>query len=175
LLFKLPLRRVSAGRVRALSVAVRMPDAMAIEVRLLRRIGGVSGSDAEHAIDAADNATDRTANHRADRASRVVAHIGAMGDTVGNALRLRRERRNERCGDDGGCEHNLELHVENPFLMSRGRHMSSNEGDSAAIAVRCGAATTVKRWVRQTGHTSARAGAGTSATAIDEARMYRKE
>ena len=61
---------------------------------------------------AADDATNRAADHRADRTRGVVAHIGAMGDAVGNALRLCRERRNQRCGDNGGCEHNLELHAD---------------------------------------------------------------
>src|SRR5580700_421622 len=102
-----------AGRVRVVNVTIRMANAVAIHARFLRRIGGVAGPDAEHAIDTADDATDRTADDRSDGSGRVVAHIGAMGDAVGNTLRLRRERRNERCGDgDGGCEHNLELHAE---------------------------------------------------------------
>ena len=78
---------------------------------LFGRIGGIARSDSERAIDAADDATDRSADDRSDGSGRVVAHIGAMGDAVGNALRLRGERRNERCGD-GGCEHKLELHAD---------------------------------------------------------------
>lgn len=128
--------------------------AIAIRVRLICRILCV-GPDPEHAVDAANDAADRATDHRADRAGGVVAHIGAMGDAVGNALRLRRERRNQRCGDNSaGCEHNLELHVENPFLMSRRRHMSANEGHSAALAWRRGAAATIRSPVRQNDHTS---------------------
>src|SRR5580704_10763232 len=139
-----------------------MPDAVAIiHVRLLRRIVGVGRPDAEHAIDAADDAANRAADHRADRAGGVVAHIGAMGDAVGNALRLCRERRNQRCGDNGGCEHNLELHVENPFLMSRSRHMSRNEGDRAAIAWRRSAAAAIRGACGKTITHRAHAAAGT--------------
>jgi len=97
--------------MRVVNVTIRMANAVAIRVRFLSRIGGIAGSDAEHAVDTADDATDRSADDRSDGAGRVVAHIGAMGDAVGNALRLRGERRNERCGD-GDCEHNLELHAD---------------------------------------------------------------
>jgi len=39
-----------------------MSDAVAIHLRFLRRIGGIARPNAEHAIDAADDATDRAAD-----------------------------------------------------------------------------------------------------------------
>ena len=50
---------------------------------------------------------------RPDGTGLLISDIGSMRDAIRNALRLRRERRNERCGD-GGCKHNLELHAKIP-------------------------------------------------------------
>ena len=77
---------------------------------LFGRIGGIARSDSERAIDAADDATDRSANNRPDRPGRVVADISAVRGAVGNALRLRAERTSQRQGS-AYCEHNLELHA----------------------------------------------------------------
>ena len=69
---------------------------MLIHARL--RIFGVDRPHPEQTLDAADHAANGAAHDRADRPRRVVADIGAMRDAVGNALRLRRERRCEYCG-----------------------------------------------------------------------------
>jgi hypothetical protein len=65
------------------------------------RIGGVDRSDPEQAFDAADNAANRSADDRSDRPRCIHADGTAMGDALGNALRLRRERHGERCGYSG--------------------------------------------------------------------------
>lgn len=97
-------RRCSAGRVRVANMVMRImavPSPMAIDARRPFRIGGVHGPDAEHAFDAADNATDRAADDRPNGARRLISHISSVRDAVGNALSFCRHRRSERCGECG--------------------------------------------------------------------------
>ena len=53
--------------------------------------------DAEHALDAADHAANRGADHRADRARDAVALVKAVRGPTRNALRLRGQRRRDGC------------------------------------------------------------------------------
>ena len=59
-------------------------------------VAGVVVIDAKDALDPADDATDRTADHGADRAGAAVAFIKAVGGTTGNTLRVCR-RGGEDC------------------------------------------------------------------------------
>ena len=56
------------------------------------RIRDVALVDAEHAFDAADHATDRGADHRADRTRDAVAFMKSMRRAARHALRLRGQR-----------------------------------------------------------------------------------
>ena len=68
-------------------------------VRMHRlRIG--DGANAERAADAAQYSAHGAADHRADWSGRLVADISSVRSPFGNALGLRRQRRNERCGHD---------------------------------------------------------------------------
>jgi hypothetical protein len=93
----------SAGRVPVVNVTRGMPHRVpaVIDARLALAVGGIGGPDAERALEAADDAADRAADHRPDRPGGVASDISAVGDAVGNALRLRRERASERCGNGG--------------------------------------------------------------------------
>src|SRR5882672_7320453 len=51
-------------------------------------VAGVVVVDAEHALEAADDATDRAADDGADRSGAAVAFIKTMRGAAGNALRL---------------------------------------------------------------------------------------
>jgi hypothetical protein len=99
----LPLRRIRlvtlAGRVTVAKMAIRMPHPMPVPIqarRFLGRIGDVSRAYSKQTFDAADDATDGSANHRSDGTGLLVADIGSMRDAVRNALRLRREWRAKR-------------------------------------------------------------------------------
>ena len=81
----------------------RMADVPLVAIDPRRRRGidivfvvaGVVMVDAEHALDAADHATDRAADDGADRSGAAVAFIKTMRGAAGNALRMRR-----RSGED---------------------------------------------------------------------------
>jgi hypothetical protein len=111
-----------------------------------RRSFGISSiiarPNSEHAFNATDDATDRPADNRADRSGFLTSHISAVRDAVGNALRLRGERRCKRCGDSGRKQ-DLELHAKTLSSL-RCCHMSMNEGVSTALAWRR-RATAIKR------------------------------
>ncbi len=90
--------------------------------RLLDRIGGIDRSaDSERTLDSADNAANRAADHRTDGARRLVADLSAVRGAVGNALRLRRERASERCGNSGR-DYDMELHAE-PLWFTQTPHV----------------------------------------------------
>ena len=78
--------------------------------RLLHRIGGRDRSHSKRALDPADNAANRAADHRPDRTSGLIADISTVRGAVGNALRLRGERASERCGNSGR-DYDMELHA----------------------------------------------------------------
>jgi hypothetical protein len=71
-----------------------MPDPIVVRANrrwgLLLRIG--RPTDPKHAIDAADDPANHTADDSPDRPGRLAAHIGPMRGPVRNALRLRRQR-----------------------------------------------------------------------------------
>jgi hypothetical protein len=67
-------------------------------------VGCVAVIDAEHALDAADRAADRSTNYGADGTGDAAAFMKAMRGAAGNALRLRGERECERCKHDA-CEY----------------------------------------------------------------------
>ena len=104
-----------AGRVPSVHVAVGMSDPSPVVIHAGFRIGGVDRPHSEQTLNAANHAANRAADDCADRPGCIVADIGAVGDAVGNALRLRRERRRERCGGGGG-EQNMKLHATPSFL-----------------------------------------------------------
>lgn len=62
--------------------------------------------DTEHALDTADDATDRAADDRADRSGTAVALIKSVRGAAGNALRMCR-----RSGED--CENRTDDHNAN--------------------------------------------------------------
>ena len=101
------------GRVSPVPIGMSDPSPVVIYARF--RIGGVDRPHPEQTLDATDHAANCAADDRADRSRRSAADIGAVGDAVGNALRLRRERRCERCG---GCrgEQNRKFHATPSFL-----------------------------------------------------------
>jgi hypothetical protein len=59
--------------------------------------------DAEHAFDAADDATDRTSDDEADGTGDFAAPICPVRDTARDALGLR-NRRNSDCCKDRSCD-----------------------------------------------------------------------
>jgi hypothetical protein len=136
-----------------------MPHAVpvAIDARLRDRIVGVGRLDAENALEAADDTTDRTTNNRADGSGRLISHIGAMRGAAGNALRIRGERRSKgRKGrKNDGCKYDVELHTVALSYCWDGATCVVKQGDSAAILWRCGAVA-IKRQVQQNDHTSTR-------------------
>ena len=97
------------------TMAARMvpdvPRVMAVHDRFGPHLFG-AGIDAEHAVDAAGDATDNGADHGADRAGHAVAFMEAVACAGGNALRLsgERQRREARGGED-----EFELHGSRPF------------------------------------------------------------
>ena len=54
------------------------------------------------AFNAADDTTDRAANHSPDRAGGIVADVSTMGGAIGNALRLRGGQRGGDSGENDG-------------------------------------------------------------------------
>jgi len=66
---------------------------MAVHGRLVARI--CDRRDAKGAVYAADNAADHATDETANRSGRLHAHGSAMIDTVGDALCLRRKRESE--------------------------------------------------------------------------------
>ena len=88
--------RALAGRVSVTVIMIRMPDIIPVTIHRRRRRDRI---DAEQAIDAANDAANSSANHCADRTGRLRPHISAVRDAVGNALCVRGERTDKRCGD----------------------------------------------------------------------------
>ena len=100
--------------------------------RLLDRIRGIDRSaDSERTLDPTDNAANDAADHRTDRAGRLIADHSAVRGAVGNALCLRRERTSKGCGDSGR-DNDMELHAEplwftqTPHVMGRTRPLRGN-------------------------------------------------
>lgn len=89
--------------------------------------------NAEQTVDSADEPADDAADKPADRSGVMGADISAMRDPVGNALRLRRQRTDERCGDDAGKQ-NMRPHAIIPLLGVGCRHVDANQGVCAAFA-----------------------------------------
>lgn len=145
----------SARPAGAANVAMGMPDPPPMVVMgeaRSPRIGGiVNGPDSEQAVDAADDAADRSADHRTDRSRRAVALINSMRYAVGNALRLRRERRTKRRNHDR-CKHNVVLHA-TPLPVVKSRHVAANQGVNAALMRQCGGTMAIVGRVRQNDHT----------------------
>jgi hypothetical protein len=76
-----------------------MPHPMPVPIyrrRFLARIGDVSRAYSKQPFNATNDAADRSANNRPDGTGLLVSDIGSMRDAVGNALRLRHERRAKR-------------------------------------------------------------------------------
>ncbi len=76
-----------------------MPRPMPVPIygrRFLARIGDISRANSKQPFDAADDAADRSANHRPDGTGLLISDIGSMRDAIRNALRLRREWRAKR-------------------------------------------------------------------------------
>ena len=74
--------------------------------------------NAEHALDPADHAANRGADHRADRARDAVAFVKAVRGPARNALRLRGQRRRD------GCEKYAREYCQShcrPFLFGEAR------------------------------------------------------
>jgi hypothetical protein len=67
---------------------------VAMMIRRFRHVVALIG--AEHAFDAADHATDRGANDRADRTGDAIAFIEPMRGAAGDTLRVRGQRHGER-------------------------------------------------------------------------------
>jgi len=63
----------------------------------VRRISDRTMIDAEHALDAADHATDGRADNRADRTGDPVAFLESMRSATRDALCLRGQRRRRHC------------------------------------------------------------------------------
>jgi hypothetical protein len=76
----------------------------------------------EHAFDSADNATDRAADNRADRPCHAAAFIEPVGDTTRHTLRLRGNRRRQRC-EQCAREQNPQLHCTTLYELGRGAHL----------------------------------------------------
>ncbi len=72
--------------------------------------------NAEHTVYAANESADNAADKSADGSCGVRTHIGAMGNSFGNALRLGGERISERCGGDAGNQ-DMKLHARTPFVV----------------------------------------------------------
>ncbi len=82
----------------------------------LRRRFAIGGADAEHALDAPDDAADRGADDGTDRACDPVAFVSTTDEAAGNALRVRRDRHSEGC-NNGTCEQHFRIH--STLLYSR--------------------------------------------------------
>ena len=81
-----------------IGVMVRMSHAMrAVGHRRSRldRISRIMWTDPKCALKTPYNAANDTANNSADRTRRVVPNIGAVGNSIGNALRAGSQRRTE--------------------------------------------------------------------------------
>jgi hypothetical protein len=63
----------------------------------------------ENSLYAANDSTDRTPYHSADRAGASITFIHAMRDTARHSLCVRGERNRER-GNESACNQNLSLH-----------------------------------------------------------------
>jgi hypothetical protein len=63
----------------------------------------------ENSLYSANDSTDRTPYHGADRPGASITFIHAMRDTARHSLRVRSERTRER-GDQSACNQDLSLH-----------------------------------------------------------------
>jgi hypothetical protein len=104
--------------VPVVDVAIGVPHPVAVAIIMGARrttlpIGGISGPDAEHAFEAADHAANRAADHSPDRPRGVAADRSTMGDAIGNALCLCRQRttkrRRERGREQDTSSHAIDL------------------------------------------------------------------
>lgn len=103
-----------------IDVVIDMPPVVPVGVmndRDTRRIG--YGMDAECAVDPADDAADHAADKSSDRTRVVAAHISTMSGAVGNPLRLRRQRTNQRCGEYAGDD-DMQFHAMTPLVVCVG-------------------------------------------------------
>ena len=79
----------------AIGVTIRMSHAMRAvghRSRCLDRISRITWTDPKCALKTTYNAANDTANNCADRSRRVVPDIGAVGSSIGNALRVGSQR-----------------------------------------------------------------------------------
>jgi hypothetical protein len=95
---------MTGGKSAVVAIVPMMAIAVMIAIVVHDRLVAVfhiARTDAEHAFHAADDATHRGSDDRADRAGDTVAFIEAVHGATGNALRLCGERHGERSGE---CE-----------------------------------------------------------------------
>jgi hypothetical protein len=90
-----------------------MPDVRPVTIDGRRRLRIGNRTNSKQAIDAADDAANRTTNNRSDRACRLAADDKPMRNTIGNALGMRRERASER-GTDDSRKHDIVPHAATP-------------------------------------------------------------
>ena len=86
--------RMMPARAMTMHARVHIDLAAAVILAIRRVIGLLVHT--EHALDAADDATDRAADDRADRTRNAAAFIESMGNATRHALGLRRDRSRQR-------------------------------------------------------------------------------
>lgn len=92
----------------------------------------VAPIDTKDAFDAADDATDRTADNGADRAGDPATFRDAVGDTARNALSLRGDR-SRQCGEQCARKQNPQLHWKTlPWLGRAGTYRVKSGHKTAA-------------------------------------------
>jgi hypothetical protein len=82
--------------------------------------------DTEDALDATDNAADRTADNRTDGTCNAGAFIESMGNATRHALRLRRDRSRQRC-EQCARKQNPQLHCYALLYLWESRHMRTQK------------------------------------------------
>ncbi len=96
----------------------------------------IGRSDAERALDGADEAADRRADDGTDRPGDAVAFMQAMDEPAGRALSVGRER----CGDggdgDNACVQHLRFHAAAPLFLLRWRQTPAKIGVSVTMVWR---------------------------------------
>ena len=86
--------------------------------------------DAEHALDAADHAANRGADHRADRPRDAVALVKAVRGPARNALRLRGQRRRDGC--EKYAREYCQSHYPSLLVRMKRAGLAANEGRTVA-------------------------------------------
>lgn len=96
-----------------------------LDVRRLSR-DVVAAIDAKDALDAADDATDRATDNRADRPGNTATFRDAVSDTARNALSLRGDRSRQR-GEQCARKQNPQLHWKTLPWLWESRHMPTQK------------------------------------------------